>query len=119
MAKLNIKSAVKGGTISGFLGALCCITPLVLVLIGLSTVSSAVVLTGVLQQNYRWTLFIPLAATFFLVSTYIYIKKREGVCNLNTIKNYKVYVITTLMSAIVVWVLLLYAIVPAIFSLLS
>ena len=115
----NVTKSITTGSISGLLGALCCVTPLVLVLVGLSGVSGAAALSGTLQQNFRWTLFIPLATIFLVLALYFQLKKKEGVCNLNTIKKYKWFVLTTVLFAVIIWVLLIYAIVPAIFSLLS
>lgn len=107
------------GFFGGLFGSLCCVTPLALVLLGLSGVSGAMALAGTLQQNFRWTLFIPLGLVFLLGSIYFHIKKREGVCTVNTLKQYKSYVIGTIIFAVVVWASLIYVIVPAVFSLLS
>lgn len=115
----EIKSAAKTGSIAAIIGGLCCITPLVLVLVGLSGVSGAMALAGYLQQNFRWTVFIPLATIFLIASIYFHIKKKAGVCNIKTIKHCKWYVITTILFAVIIWALLLYIIVPEIFSLIS
>jgi len=115
----EINKSLGNGAVAGLLGALCCVTPLVLVLVGLSGVAGAMSLSETLQQNYRWTLFIPLAIIFLVGSIYYHIKGKSGVCNLKTIKHYKTYVISTIVFAIVIWVALLYMIVPAIFKLLS
>jgi hypothetical protein len=107
------------GFVGGLLGSLCCVTPLVLVLLGLSGLSGAMALAGTLQQNFRWTLFIPIGLVFLLASIYFHIKKREGTCNVKLIKHYKAYVIGTIVFAIIVWFSLIYVIVPAIFGMLS
>lgn len=112
------KKVLKDGFISGLFGSLCCVTPLVLVLLGLSTVSGGAALAGVLQQRFRLVLFIPLAIIFLSLSIYFHIKRKEGVCNFHTLKNYKSYVLVTIIFAIIVWVLLIYVIVPVIFGLL-
>ena len=78
------KSSLGSGFIGGLVGSLCCVTPLVLVLIGLSGVAGATALAGTLQQNFRWTLFIPLATLFLMGAMYFHIKKKAGVCNLTT-----------------------------------
>lgn len=113
------KNSMLSGFGSGLLGSLCCVAPLVLVLLGLSGVTGAMALVGTLQQNYRWTLFIPMAALFLIGSIYFHIKRKEGVCNTKTIKKYKLYIIMTVGFAVVVWIALLYAIVPLAFKLLS
>ena len=107
------------GIMSGLLSGLCCITPLILVLLGLSTVSGAMGIASFLQQNFRWTLFIPLGLIFLISSIYLYIKKKEGICNLDSIRRYKFFVISTFVLAIVVWALTIYLLVPTLFSLLQ
>jgi hypothetical protein len=119
MKKIETKHALGTGFVSGVLGSLCCVTPLVLVLLGFSGVSGAMALAGTLQQNFRWLLFIPLGVLFLGGSIYVHLKRKEGVCNLNTIKQYKYYVIITILFTIAIWILLIYAIVPAAFALLS
>ncbi|PIN80480.1 hypothetical protein COV11_03925 [Candidatus Woesearchaeota archaeon CG10_big_fil_rev_8_21_14_0_10_30_7] len=106
------------GSLTGLFGSLCCTAPLVLVLLGLSTVSGGMSLAGYFQETFRWTLFIPLATLFLILAIYFHIKNKNNVCNLKTLKANKIFVLTTVFSAIIVWVLLLYVIIPAIFGLL-
>ena len=115
----NTKSIVKVGFFAGLIGALCCVTPLVLVLIGFSGVAGAMALSGNLVQYYRWTLFIPLASIFLIGAIYFHVKRKSKVCNLKTLKKHKSYVIATILFAAIVWVVLLYVIVPIAFSLIS
>jgi hypothetical protein len=115
----DVGKSLSSGFVSGLLGSLCCVGPLVLVLIGLSGVSGAMALSGTWTQQYRWTLFIPLAVLFLSGSIYFHIRKKAGVCNLKTIRHYKTFVITTIIFSMIIWVLLLYVIVPVIFSMLS
>ena len=111
--------AVGSGFIAELVGSLCCVTPLVLVLLGLSGVAGAMGLAAFLQQNFRWTLFIPLGIIFLTGSLYYSIKRKVGVCNVQTIKRYKAFVIGTIVFAIIVWAPLIYVIEPAIFEFLS
>jgi cytochrome c biogenesis protein CcdA len=113
------KENIIAGSIAGLLGSLCCVTPLVLVLLGLSSVSGAMALAGTLATTYRWTVFIPLATLFLILSLYFSIKKKEGACNVNLIKKHRYFVLTTIGIALIVWVLLLYVIVPALFKVIA
>ncbi len=115
----EIKKAVGTGFISGLFGSLCCVTPLVLVLLGLSGVSGAMGLASYLQQNFRWALFIPLGVLFLIGAIYFQIKRKAGVCSFATIGRYKKFVMSTIIIAVVVWALLIYVIVPGIFGILS
>lgn len=114
-----VKGFLRTGIGAGFLGSLCCVTPLIVVLLGLSGASGAMALAGSLQQNYRWTLFIPLAFLFLVASIYFYIKKDAGKCDLKTLKRYKSYVIGTIIFAIVIWAMLIYVLVPLAFKFIS
>jgi len=115
----EVKSSIGSGLLAGTIGALCCVTPLVLVLIGLSGVSGAMALAGTLQQTFRWTLFIPLATLFLAAAIYLHIRKRERVCNMKAIKKYKVYILITITFAIIIWAALIYVIVPALFGVIG
>ena len=115
----TVTRSLTHGFFAGLAGSLCCVTPLVLVLLGLSGVTGAAALAGSLQQNYRWTLFIPVALVLLLASIYFHVRRREGTCTIKNIKKQKWYVIGTVSFALIVWTLLLYAIVPAMFKLLG
>ena len=115
----ELKSSIGSGFLGGLIGSLCCVTPLVLVLVGLSGVSGAMALAGNLQQTFRWTVFIPIAIIFLFIAMYFHIKRRAGVCNLRTIKRYKTYVIVTILFAIIIWASLIYVIVPGVFRLFA
>jgi hypothetical protein len=115
----NLKRSLSSGFLSGLTGALCCVTPLVLVLLGLSSVSGAMGIASYLQQNFRWTLFIPLALVLLFTSIYLHIKRKEGSCNLKNIKKNKNYILITIIFTILTWTTLIYLLVPFLFKLLS
>jgi len=73
--------------ISGFaalIGGLCCMTPVVLVLLGLSTLAFANSLGNVLYGDYRWAFRI--AALVFLALTLVVYFRRRGICTLDQAK---------------------------------
>ena len=115
----DVGKALKKGALAGFFGSLCCIGPLVLVLVGISGVSGAMALSGQWAQNLRWTVFIPLATLTLIAAIYFHIKKEAGVCNIKTIQEYKWFVVTTVFFALIVWILLLYVVAPFGFKLLQ
>ncbi len=67
--------------IAAFLGGLCCFTPVVLVLLGLSTVSFAASLSDTLYYGYAWA-FRSLALLFLVSSLFWYFYKYEKVSRL-------------------------------------
>lgn len=64
-----------------FIASLCCLAPIVLVLLGLSTVAFAASLTNILDGQYRWA-FILAGLVILIVSLIIYFRKR-GVCTID------------------------------------
>jgi hypothetical protein len=71
-------------SLGGFIGALCCLTPIVLVLLGLASVSAAASLGNVLYGEYAWAFRI--AALIFLASGLVYYFRKRGICSLSDAK---------------------------------
>lgn len=67
-----------------FIASLCCLAPVVLVLVGLSTVSFAASLTNVLDGQYR-LLFLLAGVVSLVVSLVFYFRKR-GICTIDQAK---------------------------------
>lgn len=90
--------------VAAFVGGLCCFTPVVLVLLGLSTVSFAASLSDVLYYQYRWAFRgVALLLLFSAVGWYLY--KKEGICTLDQVKRNRRKIINLLLVAFVVGVL--------------
>lgn len=70
--------------VAGIIGGLCCLTPIVLVLLGLGTVAAAADLGNVLYGDYRWA-FRLAAIVFLSVGLFIYFRSR-GICTLDQAK---------------------------------
>lgn len=67
--------------LAGLIGGLCCVTPVVLVLLGLASISVAADLGNVLYGDYRW-LFRLTALAFLALALWIYFRRR-GICTLD------------------------------------
>ena len=65
----------------GILGGLCCLTPIVMVMFGLASVSAATSLGNALYGDYKW-LFRAIAALFLIASVVVYYRRR-GICTLD------------------------------------
>jgi membrane protein insertase Oxa1/YidC/SpoIIIJ len=89
------KELFKLTSISAFLASLCCVTPIVIVLLGLSTVSTAAALGNTLYYDYRW-IFILLALTFLSTALVIHFRK-QGICSLGQAKRNKNKIINTVL----------------------
>ncbi len=78
------KAIVILSSMAGIIGGLCCLTPIVLMLFGLASVSAAASLGNVLYGDYRW-LFRSAALICLGLGLVIYFR-RSGVCTLDAAK---------------------------------
>ncbi len=67
--------------VAAVIGGLCCVTPVVLVLAGLASISVAAGLGNVLYGEYRWA--FRLAALGFTVLALWFYFRRRGICTLD------------------------------------
>ena len=79
--------------LAGVIGGLCCVTPIVLVLLGLSTISAAAGLGNVLYGDYRWA-FRGAALAFLALALIVYFRKR-GICTLDQVRRERNRIINT------------------------
>ncbi len=76
-------------------GCLCCITPLVLVLFGLASVSTAVSLDNVLTGQYVWV-FRSVALLFLALALVVYFRRR-GICTFDQAQRQRNRIINTVL----------------------
>ncbi len=85
---------------AGIIGGLCCLTPIVLVLFGLASVSAAASLGNMLYGDYRW-LFRILALIFVGIGLAVYFR-RLGICTLDAVKRERNRLINVSLLALLV-----------------
>jgi hypothetical protein len=78
------KAVVVLSLLTGLVGGLCCLTPIVLVLVGLAGVSAANSLGDKLYGDYKWE-FRAAALVFLVLALFIYFRK-SGICTLDQAK---------------------------------
>ena len=100
------KNSIKAGIGAGFLGSLCCTIPVLLVALGVGSIGFALSFT-----KYR-PFFVVLGVVFISFAIYRQIKKKYGVCNAKTIKENLSLIIVAIITAAIVWTLLIYVIAP-------
>lgn len=104
-----------------FMGGLCCFTPVILVLFGLSSVAFAASLSDTLYGQYRW-IFRGVALLLLLGAVGLYLYTKENICTLDKLKREKRKVINlillTLVLGVVAYMGWLYVVVEMIGSLL-
>ncbi len=99
--------------LAGLIGGLCCTTPVVLVLLGLASISAANDLGNNLYGAHRW-IFRGVALAFLVLALVIYFR-RKGVCTLDQARRQRNVIINTslvaLISAVGIYILWTYVVV--------
>jgi len=116
---MNLSDSEKGFLkkfipISAFIAGLCCFSPVVLVLFGLSTTTFAASLANTFYGTYKW-LFRGVALCFLLGALGWYFYKTENVCSLDAVKRKRQKIInltlTALIAGILAYIVWLYVVV--------
>jgi hypothetical protein len=85
--------------LAGLLAGLCCFTPIVLVLLGLATLSAATSLGNVLYGNYAWY-FRAGALVFLALALWLYFRQ-QGICTLDQARRERNRIINTSLIALI------------------
>ena len=85
--------------LAALIGGLCCVTPIVLVLLGLSTLAFANSLGNVLYGDYRWA-FRLAALAFLALALWMYFRKR-GICTLDQARRQRNRIINTTLVVLI------------------
>ena len=97
---MNFKEIFKITGIPVLIASLCCVTPLVLFLLGISTVSFASSLSDKLYGQYKW-LFRGIGFIALIVSLIVYFRS-IGICTLDQIKRKRNKVINIILVVFIV-----------------
>lgn len=85
--------------LAGMIGGLCCVTPIVLVLLGLASITAAADLGDVLYGNYRW-IFRSVALAFLALALVVYFR-RKGICTLDQARRERNRIINTALVVLI------------------
>ena len=80
----KIKESLKKSSIPVVFASLCCLAPIILVLVGVSTVSFAASLADTFYGDYKW--YFRLAGLVSLIVAIVIYLRRKGVCTLDEVK---------------------------------
>jgi len=84
--------------------SLCCLSPVILVLLGLGSVSFATSLTDTFYGEYKWV-FRVFGLLLLLASLLWYFTKVKGVCTLDQAKRQKNEIINTILLTLIAGVI--------------
>ncbi len=85
--------------LAGLIGGLCCFTPIVLVMLGLASISVAADLGNVLYGEYRW--IFRIAALAFLALALVIYFRRRGICTLDQARRERNRIINTALVVVI------------------
>ncbi len=105
----SVKKGIISGTGSGIVTTICCVGPLIIILLGLGTFSLALNVS-----QYR-PYFIALGIFFLLLSIFLHLRKKNS-CSVKGLKREKQFVISAVLSMGIIYLSVLYVVVPAISS---
>jgi len=100
---MNFKEVLKLTGLPVLFASLCCLTPIILVLFGLSGLAFAGFLADNLYYNYKWV-FRVAGLLILGISLAVYFRKR-GVCTLDQVKKQRNKVINVVLLTFIVSIL--------------
>lgn len=111
---MHLKDALKISSIPVLIASLCCLSPLILVLVGVSTVAFASSLADVFYGTYKWA--FRLAGLIALAGAFVvYLRRVKGVCTIDDVKRRRNEIINmaalVLIAGVLGYVFFLYVVV--------
>jgi hypothetical protein len=94
------RGILKTGFFAGTIGILCCVSPVILVLFGLSSVSAAIALGNNLFDNYK--IYFISSSVLFLFGAFYFQLKKKNQCSLSGVrKNINTFIVTIFLAVLV------------------
>lgn len=100
----NIKDILKISSIPAVLASLCCLSPVILVLFGVSTVSFASSLSDTLYGEYKWV-FRTVGLLALFASLAHYFRRKKGICTIDDVKRRRNEILNYIAITVIVGVL--------------
>lgn len=109
----TLKEAFKISSMPVVFASLCCLSPVILVLLGLSTVSFASSLANTLYGDYAWY-FRGAGLVLLAIAIIYYLRRTKGICTLDDVRKRRNeainIVLTSLIVAVVGYIFFLYVV---------
>lgn len=110
----KLREILKISSVPVLLASLCCLSPVILVLLGISTVSFASSLADTLYGEYKWA-FRGVGLLALLGSLVYYLRRQKGICTIDDVvrrRNEIInYVALALIAGILGYIFFLYVVV--------
>lgn len=110
----KLKEVLKISSIPVVLASMCCLSPVILVLLGISTVSFGSSLADTLYGDYKWY-FRGFGLLTLLGALYFYLTRTKGICTIDEAKRRRNeiinYVALSIIAGVVGYLFFLYVVV--------
>lgn len=110
----SVRELFKLSAIPVVIASLCCLSPLILLLVGFSTVAGAASLADVFYGQYKWW-FRAAGLLALLAALIVYFRRQKGICTLDDAVRRKNEILNmvalTLIAGTVGYVMFLYVVV--------
>lgn len=102
--KISLKDILKIVHLPVIFASLCCLSPIIIVLLSLGTVATASSLADLFYGQYVWV-FRLIGLIFLVVSLVLYLKREKGICTLDQVKKERNKIINIVFVSLAVGVL--------------
>lgn len=103
MAQIKLKEMLKISFLPIITASLCCLSPILLVLLGLSTTAFAASLADTLYGTYKWA-FRSVGLLLLAISLIVYFRK-ENICTFDQAKRKRNQIINTVLVTLIIGIL--------------
>ena len=110
--KQSIFGGIFSGVVGGTIAPLCCVGPIILTLLGVGVLFG---LTGICLADYRLP-FFGIALVFILFSGFLHFRRGPKVCGIS-FKHKFTFALAALIAMVIVYLLLMWLLLPALLSL--
>ncbi len=97
---MKIKDLLRITSIPVVVASLCCLSPLILVALGLSTATFAASLSDTFYGTYRWA-FRGVGLILLVWSLFLYFRRKKGICTIDEAKKRRQEIINTSMLVLI------------------
>lgn len=101
---MTLKDIFKISSVPVIIASLCCLSPIILVLLGIGTVSFASSLADTLYGDYKW-IFRGVGLMALSISVFFYLRRTKGICTADEAKRKRNEVINTVAISVIAGVL--------------
>ncbi len=99
----KIKESFKIASIPVLFASLCCLSPLLLLVFGVASVSVAASMADVFYGTYKWV-FRGVGILLLIVGIIIHFRK-QNICTFNQVKRYRTRIINTILLTLFIGIL--------------